>query len=207
VRLSRARPMHPGANVSMDLVIWLVACVTGSLLLLDAIAEFVIYNSDYDYLDSGYSYNPSNTAILEISAVGVTYGIMIFHFVLFVWACRDTHVRNRAGHSAEAARIATQMVVNMQPQGTVGQGYGRAEYAGEMHSQEPLFTADGRQMSGFYPAGGFAGAQYQQQQQPYQQQPYQQQPYQQQPYQQHPINPVGQSPVQQPVKAMSSVSD
>ncbi|MCJ1432156.1 hypothetical protein MMC27_001512 [Xylographa pallens] len=49
VLLSRKRPLHPGANVGMDLVLWLGLIVTSSFAIIAAIGEIQWTAEDYGY--------------------------------------------------------------------------------------------------------------------------------------------------------------
>lgn len=48
VLLSRNRPIHPGANVGCDLVLWLGLLVTGPAAVVGAISYFNYYPGEYD---------------------------------------------------------------------------------------------------------------------------------------------------------------
>ena len=41
VRLSRARPMHPGANVGMDLFLWISFAITAVFAMFAAIVRLI----------------------------------------------------------------------------------------------------------------------------------------------------------------------
>jgi hypothetical protein len=47
--------MHPGANVALDLLIWMGAAAAGTLQLLSAIADLGVTNTDDFYGDSYYN--------------------------------------------------------------------------------------------------------------------------------------------------------
>ena len=49
VLLSRKKPMHPGANVGMDLVLWLALIVTAVTATIAAVAELTWVTDTYGY--------------------------------------------------------------------------------------------------------------------------------------------------------------
>lgn len=62
--LSRNRPIHPGANVGCDLVLWLLFAVTGSFATIGALNYIGNYVGGYDDDDSSYGETyPNGTAI------------------------------------------------------------------------------------------------------------------------------------------------
>lgn len=70
VRLCRARPMHPGANVGMDLILWLAFAAAlgfsyfGAILLLEYNPTYYsgYYGDDPSYYSSDYGYYDSDTS-------------------------------------------------------------------------------------------------------------------------------------------------
>ena len=97
VLLIRNRPIHPGANVACDLLLWLGFIVTSTFAILDA--------------ETYFWWNPSDDVLYRkgiVIAVGAAFGliVMLMHFALFISACRYTHSR-RVG--AKATALAERM--------------------------------------------------------------------------------------------------
>lgn len=97
VLLLRNRPIHPGANVACDLLLWLGFIVTGTFVTLGA--------------DTYFGWNSSNDALYRkgvVIAVGAALGlvVLLMHFALFISACRYTNAR-RVG--AKATVLAERM--------------------------------------------------------------------------------------------------
>ncbi|KAL9117056.1 MAG: hypothetical protein Q9187_006411 [Circinaria calcarea] len=61
VRLSRPRPMHPGANVGMDLVLWLALIVTGLLATVAAVRNLNSISNESNNQSSKPVKNPDGT--------------------------------------------------------------------------------------------------------------------------------------------------
>lgn len=101
---SRHRGIHPGANVALHLIIWLItACALSFLAVYVAIDQYNI-DDGYDYGYYGYYddyYNDSLNWVKTIVAVeeamlAFTVLLFLIHFTLFVRACVETHQYNRA---------------------------------------------------------------------------------------------------------------
>ncbi|KAH8887884.1 hypothetical protein GQ53DRAFT_843985 [Thozetella sp. PMI_491] len=95
------RGIHPGANVGLDLIIWLALTATLSLLGIIGIAQSTYDLFDYIYSSSRYSYLYSD---LLSSAAGKGQAILglgslltLLHFTTFVIACYETNIRNSMG--------------------------------------------------------------------------------------------------------------
>lgn len=231
-------PMHPGAQVGCDLVLWLALIVTGAFAVIATISvgnwgsdgslssggsggyyslasnnTWVWTSTSSSYYDvpgsSGSTYSEPNKRSCDYSSstetcaqldayvngiwhakpqrynLDLTVSVCQFiaclaHFVLFIWACVDTHRRNSRGVSKDAEKMAADIVMNMVKSGAIIPAPGQAYF--------PPMAQQGAPM-------GFA----------YQQQPYQQYSY---PYQ-HPAqyltpNQQGKAPVPQPAVASSS---
>jgi hypothetical protein len=107
--LARAghRGIHPGANVALDLLLWL-GLVAGTVLLwLLGVATLLVSSSSswlYDYnrdYDSRYDYSGVSDAISRVAAmgqalIGLGATLTILHFTTFVIACVETSKRNRS---------------------------------------------------------------------------------------------------------------
>ncbi|EKG13108.1 hypothetical protein MPH_09785 [Macrophomina phaseolina MS6] len=154
ILLLSKRPIHPGAAVGVDLVLWLTLVVTGffttwayytliSSYDYSSSSFYGYYSSDGTYRSSyycssdDYIYDPSDRTctyspsecpgydsceqrdahdaakyrrrILWVGAI-FTWLCLVLHFILFVWACVDTHRRNRA-KEATTAQIAAERIV------------------------------------------------------------------------------------------------
>ncbi|KAI9653906.1 MAG: hypothetical protein M1831_005591 [Alyxoria varia] len=107
ITLKRARPIHPGANVAVDLILWLLfgllgLYAIGASQLLNTLRE---YDESTDYVrpcgdspsdpacDSFYDFYGGVARLLGASG-GLSIVLAIIHFVLFVTACVDTHRYN-----------------------------------------------------------------------------------------------------------------
>ncbi|MCJ1332880.1 hypothetical protein MMC10_009574 [Thelotrema lepadinum] len=108
VRVRRPRPMHPGANVAMDLLIWMGFFV---VLFLDwawvarAVYIYRVYY-ELDYFDGfayGYRLTSTHGQMQVATTIFSTFSLFL-HLVLFVWACLDTSKRSKA--EIEFRRIA-----------------------------------------------------------------------------------------------------
>ncbi|KAK3323841.1 hypothetical protein B0T19DRAFT_214466 [Cercophora scortea] len=84
------RGMHPGAQVGLHLIIWLMALVAAVFSGL-----FVDYPGLYSYW---YSAHPSaNLQGLRLTTVIFSIFLAVIHFILFVRACIETHQFNTIG--------------------------------------------------------------------------------------------------------------
>ncbi|KAF2149163.1 hypothetical protein K461DRAFT_281517 [Myriangium duriaei CBS 260.36] len=173
-------PVHPGAQVGIDLVLWL-AYVATALWATVAVINAMSWGTDGwigDYSSYGhYTYDSGNgTWVWTASDYATRYGNgrncddsmssfsscaeqdayvnslwkskpsrvdrlmtatvcqfigLVLHFALFVWACVDTHRRNRRKTAAAAERLALEIVSKMVDSGTVVRSqdvsYGLAE--------------------------------------------------------------------------------
>ncbi|KAI1089603.1 hypothetical protein F5B19DRAFT_362601 [Rostrohypoxylon terebratum] len=105
-RKNEKRGIHPGAHVGLHLCFW-IACVFAALL---SITEIIVINSDLrdcqEEKNSRYSYSYSNCEDYDgldmngrylpmMRAIAAFFCLMVLlHFILFVFACIDTHKRN-----------------------------------------------------------------------------------------------------------------
>jgi hypothetical protein len=102
------RGIHPGANVALDLLLWL-GLVAGTILLwLFGIATALTVSSSSYWLDdfnrdySSYDgYESVAEEIMRVAAmgqalIGLAATLTILHFVTFVIACVECSKRNRA---------------------------------------------------------------------------------------------------------------
>lgn len=55
----------------------------------------------------------------EIAAAAAQWLTLLFHFVLFVWACVDTHRWNRAGRRRKEGEVAERVIRDMQARGLI----------------------------------------------------------------------------------------
>lgn len=145
---SRAgRGMHPGANVGCDLVLWLILIFTGVIASFDAdmyISQFGEYLLGYSSVEqtfnndtlvtgptqcapfvscdalAAYGNGLRHKGIVIAAGLAFTFIVMLFHFALFISACRYTHARRnvRGGRYAkavtdEATVLAGKMVREM----------------------------------------------------------------------------------------------
>jgi hypothetical protein len=115
------RGIHPGANVGLDLILWLALAGADVALWLIGVASSIVgaatsyssygdYGSGYDDFDDVFGDDLSNT-VKGIRAkgqalLGLTAVLTILHFTTFVIACYETNVRNR---------LPRQTVIVMQP--------------------------------------------------------------------------------------------
>ncbi|KAF2090123.1 hypothetical protein K490DRAFT_62999 [Saccharata proteae CBS 121410] len=58
--------------------------------------------------------------VVEFVGVAMTFTALLLHFVLFVWACVDTHRRNGSTTQKKARVIADQIIAEMRDQGQLG---------------------------------------------------------------------------------------
>lgn len=227
VFLVRKRPVHPGARVALDLLLWLTFIFTVLTTLYSVISDMSwgesgrIYgyedrygyyssNGGYTLADNGTwvwesrssSYSSSNSGKRACEKAGNTYGYatcaeedafinqlwrekphrinvemtglvsqffgIVLHFTLFVWACVDTHRRNKGGASKDAEKLAAEIVMKMVKDGAIIPPPGQAHVMPPMPQQV------------FYPHQGVYANQQMYPQQMYPQQMYPQQMYPQQ---------------------------
>ena len=99
VLLYRQRPVHPGANVACDLLLWLGFIVTGAIATGGAETYLWYYPSDYDDFGQDEAVNSNDINDVNrkgiIMAVGaaLSFVVMVMHFALFISACRYTNAR------------------------------------------------------------------------------------------------------------------
>ena len=109
-RYTSSTPIHPGANVGMDLVAWLGFLACSIVVYLLAVAGFAAvyittesdsYNYYYGYYtasyDTVYDSQMKTWAICAVIAAIIGTKLLIEEFILFVFACIDTHNRNKRG--------------------------------------------------------------------------------------------------------------
>jgi len=104
------RGIHPGANVALDLLLWL-GLVAGTVVLwLLGVATMIVggvvdsgYDWNWDDSSSGYGYSASavsaslgKVAGMGQALIGLGATLTILHFTTFVIACVETSKRNRA---------------------------------------------------------------------------------------------------------------
>ena len=158
----RGRGIHPGANVGCDLILWLAFIVTGFFATVGAADYIIGYNQNvyYNYYNSNGVDNNDCAPFLNCSAQGdysaalvhkgvviavgcaFTFLLVLFHFALFVSACRYTHARKFANGrkyakaiTAEATEIARKIITDM--------GY---PPPGQMQQQQMVQAQEGGQM-------------------------------------------------------------
>ncbi|KAK3316804.1 hypothetical protein B0H66DRAFT_592929 [Apodospora peruviana] len=153
------RGIHPGANVGVDLLLWLALTACTVILWLIGIASSFLYvycdsyyDYDYNYYrddcdNLGYNLNEligKGRAILGLAAV-----LTILHFVTFVIACYETNLRNRRG---------TTNIVYMYTTTTTTPG-GMPQHGGQQYAMPQTYSVAA-------PAQVYYPHQQQQQQQP-----------------------------------------
>jgi len=148
VRLCRPRPMHPGAIVALDLLIWIAFVI--ALIFAYAGAVYDI-NNDYnnygpnegygDYYGVPYGYDAQIIGACEMAAAALSTILFFLHFTLFVWACVDTNKRNNSYLDERAAVIAKRMVADMEANGEIQMTGVNTRY-----QSAPLLATDGRPM-------------------------------------------------------------
>ncbi|MCJ1284317.1 hypothetical protein MMC26_003648 [Xylographa opegraphella] len=106
---------------------------------------FVTGNSSDPVACSGYGSCAQEDQVLSshhklgiVLAVGVafSFAVMLLHFVLFVWACVDTHQRRRNSLDKRAQRIAQNIIAEMTERGVLPQPR-------ERQQEEGLLAHDG----------------------------------------------------------------
>ncbi|KAF1965920.1 hypothetical protein BU23DRAFT_560622 [Bimuria novae-zelandiae CBS 107.79] len=205
-------PVHPGAQVGVDLVLWLGLLTTGIFALFGTVSvgqwgedgrlgysgsgsgyytmsdngtwvwdssQYSSYYGEDRSCNSSQSYRYNSrfasceeqdaflNAIwqtktlrynVDLTATVCQFLMMLIHFILFVWACVDTHRRNSRSVPKDAEKLAADIVMNMIKSGAIIPAPGQA------HFQPMPMGHQGAPMGSFYP---------QQQQYPQQQfQPY-----------------------------------
>jgi len=100
---------------------------------------------------SRYGNDVSNRVAVEIAGSAFQYLAVLLHFVLFVWACVDTHKRNRPGRGGQEGKLAEGIVADEEKHGLiVGMDGGRGVtglIAGQGYDQpaQPMPQAAGYQ--------------------------------------------------------------
>ncbi|KAK5662273.1 hypothetical protein OQA88_8179 [Cercophora sp. LCS_1] len=93
------RGIHPGANVALDLLLWLaLVCVCVALWFLGLASSAIgsySYFSSYDDLYNDAYYSAREIAGKGQAMLGICAVLVILHFTTFVIACYETNVRNR----------------------------------------------------------------------------------------------------------------
>ncbi|XDG09166.1 hypothetical protein ABKA04_008781 [Annulohypoxylon sp. FPYF3050] len=104
-RKDEKRGIHPGAHVGLHLCFW-IACVFAALL---SITEIIVINSDlrdcaeernsrysyYSYCEDYDNIDMNGRFLPMMRAIAAFFCLMVLiHFILFVFACIDTHKRN-----------------------------------------------------------------------------------------------------------------
>ncbi|KAL2162478.1 hypothetical protein VTH06DRAFT_7392 [Thermothelomyces fergusii] len=86
------RGMHPGANVALDLLLWL-GLIAGTAL---------------SQIAASYPGDPRHRSIVATGRVilGLGVSLILLHFVTFVIACAETDQRNREADAAVAVTVA-----------------------------------------------------------------------------------------------------
>ncbi len=219
----RKRPMHPGACVALDLLLWLSYCVTATWVVFAVLqleswgpgngfwddsgssnsywsGEYILASNGTIVWDAGTS--PSGTPVRDCDQPNsneyagnhrfadcaeldafvnklwqekphrvsvLTAGLacqflcLVFHFILFVWACVDTHRYNnrKVGKDAEklAAGIVQTMIVNgaiVPPSGQMymrpGPGEGQYYQLPNQHAY-PMMPMNAQHMPGQHMPG------------------------------------------------------
>lgn len=96
---SRHRGIHPGANVALHLIIWLMAIVAMSFMAIYVSFDRVDLDNFHDYY--GY-YDPDELEWIrqlfsvEQAMLAFVTLLLIVHFTLFVRACIECHQYNTA---------------------------------------------------------------------------------------------------------------
>ena len=232
-------PVHPGAQVGVDLVLWLGFLTTGLFAIVGTVSvgswgsdgRIDYYSGDGYYVqgsDDVWTWHASQSSSyygedrpcnsssryssfssceeqdafvnalwkqnvmrynIDLTVTVCQFLALLFHFILFVWACVDTHRRNSGSVSKDAEKLAAEIVMNMVNSGAIIPAPGQAHFRPAMPMSQQAAP-----MGFFYP----------QQQFPQQFQQYQQYP-QQYPPQQHPTTVAqGKAPMPQPAVASSS---
>lgn len=98
---SRHRGIHPGANVALHLLIWLVAIVATSFMAVyvsldQSDVSYYSNTSNYYYYGAGELRWIKKIFAIEQAILAFTVLLLIIHFILFVRACIETHEYNKA---------------------------------------------------------------------------------------------------------------
>lgn len=185
-------PVHPGAQVGVDLILWLGFIGTGILAIVGTSSVAYWGSNDmlgYDYSGSGSGqYKSINGSWVYVSnswssyygedrscnatgsasryssvfssceekdafvnamwaQKGLRYNVdltatvcqfiaMSMHLALFVWACVDTHKRNRRVSTKDAEKLAADIVMNMVRAGAIIPAPGPAHF--QQVGQQPM---------------------------------------------------------------------
>lgn len=211
-------PVHPGAQVGIDLILWLgyigtgLCAVAGTLSISDWgfdgrmgytgtedgyykqasngtwVWQSTQYNSYYGedrpcnatqasrynsmfssceeqdaYVNDLWKVKTLRTN-LDTTATVCQFLALLCHLVLFVWACVDTHRRNRRGVGKDAEKLAADIVMNMVKSGAIIPPPGQAHFRPQM-----AMAQQAAPMGFVYPPQHYP-QQYPQQFQPYPQQ-------------------------------------
>ncbi|KAI9792002.1 MAG: hypothetical protein M1833_001286 [Piccolia ochrophora] len=105
----QSRPIHPGINVGIELCNWIGLVVTVSMLASLGTA----FDTWSDSSVPQYRFNEIGTRVVALERSGITFGLalIILHFALFVYACRETekiNQRNRQARLTSAVQKATE---------------------------------------------------------------------------------------------------
>jgi hypothetical protein len=184
-------PVHPGAQVGCDLILWLGFIVTAAFALVGTLSVYgwgsdgsLGYSSssgDYTQASNGTwvwttsssssSYYGSSSRScesgsssfsscaqqdafvnalwdaktqrynLDLTATVCQFIALLMHFILFVWACVDTHRRNSRGVSKDAEKLAADIVMNMVKAGAIIPAPGQAYFPPMAHQGAPMGSA------------------------------------------------------------------
>ncbi|KAK3902203.1 hypothetical protein C8A05DRAFT_34110 [Staphylotrichum tortipilum] len=131
------RGIHPGANVALDLLLWL-GLVAGTIVLwLVGLASDIAGYDSYSYISGSSRYYTSyyngSIAGRGQAILGLAATLTVFHFTSFVIACVETHQRNRA---ARIVYVTTPMVFTPPyfPQ------YGQPQYGQPQYTQPVAYA-------------------------------------------------------------------
>jgi hypothetical protein len=185
-------PMHPGAQVGCDLILWLGFIVTATFALVGTLSVYgwgsdgslgyssssgeytqasngtwvwttssssssSYYGSSSRGCESG-SYSFSSCAQqdayvnalwdaktqrynLDLTATVCQFLALLLHFILFVWACVDTHRKNSRGVTKDAEKLAADIVMNMVKAGAIIPAPGQAYFPPMAHQGAPMGSA------------------------------------------------------------------
>ncbi|KAI9706113.1 MAG: hypothetical protein M1836_005519 [Candelina mexicana] len=160
VLLARNKPIHPGANVGCDLILWIAFVVTGVIaafgvdedLRFEGSFRYYYSYSDYPGARSGETcpgFDSCDDALGvlkqrgEVEAAGVAFAfvVMILHFALFVAACIDVHALNRSKDEQRAVKVAETIIAGMEKRGQLPYQqqppYQPAQYYTQQHPYNP----------------------------------------------------------------------
>ncbi|KAI9756774.1 MAG: hypothetical protein M1835_000707 [Candelina submexicana] len=136
VLLARNKPIHPGANVGCDLILWIAYVVTGVIaafgvdqdVRFEGNFRYYYCYSDYPGARSGETcpgFNSCDDALgvlkqrgeVEAAGVAFAFAAMILHFALFVAACIDVHALKRVQDEQRAVKVAETIIAGMEKRG------------------------------------------------------------------------------------------